>query len=459
AIGSAFIPTFAAYFANDDEAGGWRLFSAVINLLTITLIIIAGITAVFTPAFVTFFFRDQIAQEPEILPIAVQLMRVMLLSPIIFGASGVIMGALNARQHFLLPALAPILHNVGIILGALLIDPPVMGLAIGTVIGALGHLLIQLPGLRLKQARYTVVLTLRDPGIQQVLRLMAPRVLGLSFSQLNRFITLFLTGSNIFALGSLPALDVAFKLTLLPQGVIGQALGIAAFPTLATMAAKSAYDDMRKIIADSLRIVLFLGLPLTVGFILLGTPIITILFERGLFDAHSTEFASFALVFYSIGVVPFIGLEVVNRAFYALKDTLTPVLAGGAQILLMGILSYVLSRDLFMRWQLLPLGGIALGISLSNIIELLLLLWLLKRKMGYLHGRALLDGLWRMGSASLLMAGSIWGILSLFKTDGLWWQFIVGSIVGTVVYLLASVVLGVSEVRQLWEYGRRRFGI
>ena len=456
AIGSAFIPTFAAYFANDDEAGGWRLFSAVINLLTVAVVVIAGITAVFAPTFVTFFFREQITAEPELLPIAVRLMRVMLISPIIFGISGVIMGALNARQHFLLPALAPSIYNIGIIVGALLIDPPEMGLAVGTVFGALGHLLIQLPGLRQKEAKYTAVLTVRDPGVQQVLRLMAPRVLGLSFSQVNRFITLFLTGSDIFVLGSLPALDVAFKLTLLPQGVIGQALGIAAFPTLATMAAKSAYDEMRKIITDSLRILLFLGLPITVIFMLLGIPIITILFERGEFTANSTQFASIALFFYAIGLVPLIALEVVNRAFYALSDTLTPVLAGGVQIVLMGVLSYLLSQILFPQWGLLPLGGLALGLSISNVLELLLLLWLLRRKMGYLHGRALLDGLWRMSAASLLMGGAMWGMLAILNISNLWLQLIVGSTIGAVVYLAGCIALNVRELKQFWEYGLRR---
>lgn len=456
AIGSAFIPTFAAYFAQDDEAGGWRLFSAVINLLTVTVVIVAGITAVFAPAFVTFFFREQISAEPALLPITVRLMRVMLISPIIFGVSGVIMGALNARQHFLLPALAPSIYNLGIIAGAFIIDPPEMGLAVGTVLGASGHLLIQLPGLRQKQARYMAVLTVHDPGVQQVLRLMAPRVLGLSLSQINHFITLFLTGSAILVRGSLPALNVAWKITILPQGVIGQALGIAAFPTLATMAAKSAFDEMRRIITDSLRILLFLGLPITVAFMLLNEPIITILFEGGLFDAESTQFASFALFFYAVGLIPLIALEVVNRAFYALSDTLTPVLAGGVQILLMGILSYSLSQIFFPQWQLLPLGGLALGLSVSNILELLLLLWLLRRKLGYLHGRALLDGFGRMCGAALLMAGAMWGVLRVLPTAVLWWHLILGSIVGGTVYVLFSILLGVREVRQFWEYGRRR---
>ncbi|MEJ2750483.1 MAG: lipid II flippase MurJ, partial [Anaerolineae bacterium] len=198
AIGSAFIPTFTAYFARDDDEGGWRLFSAVINLITLAVTVLAVMAIIFAPQLITIFLPKLVQEEPALLPLTVQLMRIMLLSSVIFGASGVIMGALQARQHFLLPALAPIIYNLGIIGGAVIGAQTVwgtaVGMAVGTVVGALGHLLIQLPGLRWKQARYTAVITLRDPGVKQVLRLMSPRVLGLSFSQINGFITLFLSG-------------------------------------------------------------------------------------------------------------------------------------------------------------------------------------------------------------------------------------------------------------------------
>ena len=117
AIGSAFIPTFTGYFSRDDEAGGWRLFSAVINLVTVVTTIVSILVAIFAAPFVTFFYAENIALEPALLPMTVYLMRIMLLSPIIFGLSGIIMAALNARRHFLLPALAPSVYNIGIIAG------------------------------------------------------------------------------------------------------------------------------------------------------------------------------------------------------------------------------------------------------------------------------------------------------------------------------------------------------
>lgn len=458
AIGSAFIPTFAAYFTRDDEQGGWRLFSAVINLATIAVTVVAAVIALFAAPIVQFFYAENIAQEPALLPLTVGLMRVMLLSTVIFGASGVIMGALNARQHFLLPALAPTIYNLGIIIGGLLGgDVPgnaAMGLAWGTNVGALGHFLIQLPGLRQQRARYTAVLSLRDAGVRQVLRLMAPRVLGLSFSEINKFIILFLTGS--MTLGTLPALNTALRLIIMPQGILGQALGIAAFPTLATMAARSAYGEMRRILTDSLRLLMFLGIPITVLLALLSRPVVAILYERGLFDAAATELVAFALVFYALGLVALAALEVVARTFYALSDTLTPVVAGGVQIIVMALLSIWLRDSVFPMLGWLPLGGLALGFSLSNFLEVGLLLWLLRPKLGGVNGRVLWSGLWRMGVAGLLMATAMALLLRQTIPGGIWGQVVVGTAVGGGVYLLVCWLLRIEELRRLWKIIIRR---
>ena len=453
AIGSAFIPTFSAYFARDDEEGGWHLFAAVINLVTVVVTAVALFTMIFARQFVTFFLHELVLSDPGLLDATVKLMRIMLISPIIFGASGVIMGALNARQHFLLPALAPIIYNLGIIGGAILGKPAEVGMAWGTVVGALGHLLIQLPGLRQKGARYTAVFTVRDPGVQQVLRLMAPRILGLSFSEINKFATVYLSG--FISAASVPALQTALRIMIMPQGILGQAMGIAAFPTLSTLAAKSALAEMRQILSRSLRLLLFLGLPASILLMLLRRPIITILLERGQFGVNDTELVSWALLFYAIGLIALTSLEVVARAFYALSDTLTPVLAGGAQAILMVMLSRWFSATLFPAQGWEASGGLALGFSLSNFLELFVLLGLLRRKMGGLNGRFLLDGLWRMGLASFLMAGAMWFVLGQLASGSIWWQAVGGSFVGGLVYIGGCYFLQVQEVAQFWEFGRR----
>ena len=458
AIGSAFIPTFSAYLARHDDSGAWRLFSAVINLITLVVTLVAVAAMIVAPQIVTFFYAPAIAEHPQLLGTTVTLMRVMLLSPIIFGASGVVMGALNARQHFLTPALAPTVYNLGIIAGGLFLGQgaggAAMGLAIGTVIGALGHLLIQLPALRRQGVQYEPLLTVRDPGVIQVGKLMAPRVVGLSFSEINKLIMLYMTAP--MPLGSLPALNAAFRLIILPQGIIGQALGIAAFPTLSTLAAQEEYNEMRTIITDSLRMLLFLGLPITVWLILLAEPVVTILFQRGLFDEESTLLVSGALQIMAIGLMALLFLEVIARSFYALSDTLTPVLAGGLQVVIMAVLSIMLRDTLFAAQGWPPLGALALGFSLSNYFEVGVLLWLLRRKLGRFGGTDLLSGAWRMALAAALMAAGGWMLLSRINTDAVWLRLVAGVVVGGGVYFAASLFLHVRELQQLLQAGRAR---
>ena len=459
AIGSAFIPTFAIYFEQDDSEGGWRLFSNVINLLTVVVTAVSLLSILFAPQLVIWLAEAKVAANPDLLPLTVRLMRIMLISPIIFGASGVIMGALNARQHFLLPALAPTIYNVGIIVGGLLWpgsrpEDAAFGFALGTVVGAAGHFLVQLPGLKQKEARYTAVLDLRDSGMRQVMRLMSPRVLGLSFSEINKFLIILLTDPMVT--GSLPALNTAFRLIIMPQGIIGQALGIAAFPTLSSLAARGEKVEMRQIFLFSLRILLILGLPFSVLFAILGQPIVSFLFERGILGDEGTLFVSWALLFYALGLVPLLALEVVARTFYALSDTLTPVLAGGVQIVIMWLLSLWFSQTIFPQMGWLPLGGLALGFSLSNVVEVLLLLWLLRRKLGGIQGHSLLNGLWRMSVATLLMAGGMWLVRSWLGDTAVLIQLVLVSGVGGAIYILACAGLRLEELNRLWQYGRRR---
>ena len=460
AIGSAFIPTFAAYFEQDDSQGGWRLFSNVINLLTLIVTAVSLLSIFFAPQLVIWLAEEKVASNPELLPLTVRLMRIMLISPIIFGASGVIMGALNARQHFVLPALAPTVYNVGIIAGGLLWpgnspEEAAFGFAVGTVVGAAGHFLVQLPGLRQKEARYTAVLDLRDPGMRQVMRLMSPRVLGLSFSEINKFLIIWLT--NPMVTGSLPALNTAFRLIIMPQGIIGQALGIAAFPTLSALAARGEKAEMRQIFADSLRILFFFGLPFSVLFVFLATPLASLILTWSPVDDVGISFLSFGLLCYALGLVPLLVLEVVARTFYALSDTLTPVLSGAVQIAIMWLLSLWFSQTVFPQMGWLPLGGLALGFSVSNVIEVLLLLWLLRRKLGGIQGYSLLNGLWRMSVAALVMGGGMCLVRDWLGDTAVLLQLILVGGVGGVIYVAACAALRLEELNRFWQYGRRRF--
>lgn len=458
ALGSAFIPTFAAYFARDDHEGGWRLFSAIVNLILITLSLLSLVMALFARPLLILYLPEM-AGQPDLLNTTAALLRVLLLSTVIFGASGIFMGALNARQHFLLPALAPIVYNLGIIAGAVVAgETPlfaantVMGLGWGTVVGAAGHLLIQVPGLRRHGARYSALLTLRHRGVRQVLRLMAPRVLGLSFSQINNLIIPALATSLLI----IAPLDFAWKIVLMPQSILGQALGIAAFPTFSTLAARMELPQMRRILADSLRLIIFLGLPATILLMVLSEPVVSLAFQRGAFSAQDTTLTAWALIFYAPGLVALAALELISRAFYAMKDTVTPVVAGAVQLCVMAILALFFSRWLFPRLGWASLGGLALGVSLSNLLETFFLMWLLRRKMHGVGGARMWQGLWRMLFAALFMTAVSWAALKPLAGAAPLWRLALGGASGAVAYLGASWFLQLDELSQSARLLRRR---
>lgn len=448
ALGSAFIPTFTAYFARSDPEGGWRLASSIINLLLVTLTAAAGLAWLGAPALVTTVLAPGFAPHQQAL--TVSLMRLMLLAPILFGVSGVVMGILNARQHFLLPALAPSLLNISLIAatGLLASQLGVRALALGYLTGAVLHLAVQLPGLVMVGARYRPLLTLQDPGVREVLRLMAPRVLGLAAVQLN-----FLVNTNLASRlgeGAVSALNYAWLLMLLPQGVFAQAVATAAFPTLAEQAARGEQEPMRATLGATLRMVFFVTLPAAVGLMILRQPLVAVLFERGAFQVASTEAVAWALAFYALGLVGHAGVELIARAFYALQDTWTPVWVGG---LAMGLnIGLSLTLPAAFAWAgLPPHGGLALANSSATLLEMGGLMALIRLRLRGLGGLALVRSLARSGLAGAVMAGLLllWQRLSA-EPDILWVGG--GVLLGAGSYLAITALLGAAEMRSLREW-------
>ena len=228
-------------------------------------------------------------------------------------------------NHFVLPALAPSFYNLGIIAGATLLTRRwgIHGVALGTVLGALLHLLIQLPALRGVDWRYTPHLGLRLEGVRNVARLMGPRVLGLAITQANFWVNINL-GSRIGVEGVVSALKLGFSLMLLPQGVVGQAIATVLLPTLSAQAARQEQDALRATLGSAYRAVLYMTVPATVGMVLLSRPLTQMFFQRDAFDAQDAAMVAWALAWYTVGLVAHSLLEIVTRAFYALHDTATP---------------------------------------------------------------------------------------------------------------------------------------
>ncbi len=453
ALGSAFIPTFADHLAQDDDAGAWELASAVINLAIMAMTAAVALIALFAPTLVRTVIAPGFDVPRQML--TVRLLRLMLVTPIVFSVSGVVMSALNAHQHFLLPALAPSIYNLSIILGAALLGPRygVTGMAVGVVAGSALHLLVQVPQLVRFGARYVPVLALDNPSVREVGRLMGPRVLGTAVAQLNLVINNSL--ATRMGEGAVSAINFAWMLMLLPQGVFAQAIGTAAFPTFAKQAARGEREALRRALSSTLRGIIFLSIPATVGMIIVGEPIVRLLFERGAFSSGSTRAVAWALAFFALGLVGHAGLEIVARAFYALHDTFTPVWVGGLTMVLNVLLSLVLPR-LFASAGLQAFGGLALANSIATVLEFVALLVLIQRHTGAAWGAQMRRTVATSAMGALAMGLALVGFRAALPSAAALVHGGGGIVLGLGTYLITTLLLRSEELRTMGRLILRR---
>jgi putative peptidoglycan lipid II flippase len=410
AIGSAFIPTFADYIAQGRRDEAYRLTSTVANLIFLLMAALAGLSALFARPIVNTLLVPEF--DPQAQALTAHMLRIMLVTPVIYSVSGLMMGFLNAHQRFLLPALAPLLRNLGIIFGAVILSPSmgVYGLAWGTVIGAALHFLIQLPGVLAIHFPYRLQLDIRHPGVLEVGRLMGPRVLGLAIVQINFWINTVLASGMVG--GSIGALSRAWYIMLLPQGVIAQSVATAVFPTFAAQVSEGRREALQQTLGQVLRAVLFLALPATVGLVMLRQPVVRLIYEYGAFTPEDSAATAWALLFYALGLVAHSVVEIVTRAFYAMHDTRTPVLIGGGAMLLNVGLSLLLIQMIGTPGSLThgPFAGLALANTLATTLEGLALLLLIRPRVGGLDEPRLAASLARAGAACLGMGVVIWAL-------------------------------------------------
>ena len=448
ALASAFIPTFSTLLAHDDEVGGWKLVSAIVNWLLIVLTSLALLGILFAPQLVKYVVAPGFDAGQQRL--TAELMRYMLVSTVIFGLSGVVMGILNSYQHFLLPALAPAIYNLAIIASALLFAQRfgVRSLAIGVIAGAILHLIIQMPKLLGVGLKYTpLYLGPHNSSVREVGWLMLPRALGLGVVQIN-FLVNTILASHLGA-NTLTALNYAWLLMLLPQGIFAQGIATAAFPTFSRLIAQRKHDDMRSTLSATIRAILYISIPASVGLVILRVPLIQLLFQRGAFDFQSTEAVAAALQFYALGLFAHASVEITTRAFYAMHDTATPVAIGvaamGANIILSLLLVHPMNYP-----------GLALANSLATIGEMLALIYIVRKRLGGLGGKAMWVSISRMLVAAACMAAIVWVLRDGLATYGIIIQLGGSIAVAAFTYVLISAALGSTEIRTLWGWTKQR---
>ncbi|MBN1400085.1 MAG: murein biosynthesis integral membrane protein MurJ [Anaerolineae bacterium] len=441
ALATALIPVLSGYLARDDRAAFWRLASAISNVVGLAIAVLALVAGILAPMLV----RRLIAPgfTPEAQAETARVMRVVLVSTLIFGLSAVQTSVLHSVKHFLLPALAPTVYPLGVVAGALFLAPRwgIRGLAVGAVAGACLHLAVQVPGLMRYGFSWQPILSTRDGAVPRVLKLMAPRILDLGVFQLTLLLTANL--ASRLGAGSLSALEWGWDLMQLPETVIGTAFGLVALPTLAELAAQQELAALRQTMSDTLRAILGLTIPAAMGLILLGRPLLEVLYQRGAFGSGATEAVYIAVRFYALGLVGHACLEVVARAFFAQQDTVTPLfiaVGSAAANLLLGVA------------LMGPLGhgGLALANTLAVSVEVLVLLAVLRRRWGGIEGRETLKGLAQIGLATTAMGAVVGGILWLGQRVGLGplWLVALGAGAGGFIYLVVGWQLRLTAV--LW---------
>jgi putative peptidoglycan lipid II flippase len=448
ALATAFIPILSERLTLRPAADpdGWRLTSAALNTMLLAVSLASAVVALVALPLVEWLIAPGFS--PETQQLTANLMRLALVSTLIFSVSGLVGGVLHAHQHFVLPALAPLIYNLGLIIGAIWLVPllGVYGLMWGAVAGAAGHLLIQMPGLVRYRMRYWPILGWRDSGLRQVLKLMGPRILTLGVIQVN-FLVIFNLASRLGE-GSVSALDYGWDLMQMPQTIIGSAIGIVLFPTMSELAAVSNLAGLRQTTVQALRIILALSIPAMIGLIGLGLPLIQVLLERGEFGPDSTAAVNLTLQFWALALVGHSALEVVNRLFYAQKDALTPLWAALAGMVINIILAVVLYRPL-------DAGGLALSNAVAVTVEVLLLLLLAHRRLGGIEAASLLKTLVRALLAATAMGAAIFAFEALFPGLPPLLMVVGGGVLGGLVYLGVGWLLGLEELRWLAGLVRR----
>ena len=403
AVSAAFVPTFTRHLTLHGRERSWRLASSVINALLLVTGAIALLGMLFADPLVRMFASD-FSAVPGKLELTVFLTRMVFPFLSLVAIAAVLMGMLNSLGHFFVPALSPAMFNVAVIMLALGLIPiaPSIGLqpitvaALATLIGGVAQLAIQWPPLVKEGFRYQPVLDVKDEGLRRVLLLMGPGTIGMAATQINVLVNSVLaTGQGT---GAVSWLDFAFRLMYLPIGLFGVSIATAATPTISRMVAERDFGRIRSTLADGLGLMMFLNLPATIGLILLAQPIVAMIFEHGNFTASDTMATAAALQLYAIGLVGYSIVRIISPTFYALGRSRIPVTVSAASVIVNIALNVTLVRIMGYR-------GLALGTSITAIVNASIQLLLLRREIHGLNGSRIAASLARVGAATVVMGG------------------------------------------------------
>ena len=455
-LSSAFIPVFTQYIVRRGQPEAFYLARSAFRLLSVLLILVTIGGILLSPWIVKLMAPGFAADKYSL---TVSLTRLMFPYIFFIGLVALCMGILNVLGHFAAPALAPALLNISIIGSVLFISPslcvPAVGLAVGVLIGGALQLAFQLPALLCKGFRFWEKARFVHPGLRQVGTLIPPVILGGAVYQINIVISTIL--GSLLAEGSVTYLYFADRLVQFPLGVFAIAAATAILPSLSRQAASEDFEALKDTFGHALKLVFFISIPAMVGLIVLRESIVTLLFQRGEFDAVATRLTAQALLYYSLGLWAFSAVRIVTATFFAMQDTRTPVKMAGLSILANIILGLVLMKPL-------GHGGLALATSLASILNLGLLVRALKVQLGALGWKSIARSFCRTLLSALAMGVAVWAAgLILVPVQNITLAGLLGGIVGCITigicsYGCVSYILKSSELHVVLAEVRKGIG-
>jgi putative peptidoglycan lipid II flippase len=443
ATNAAFVPVFSEYQHKRSKEEFWELANVVLNLLFVVLAIITLLGVIFSPVIVRLIAPGFVG-SPQKFWTTVELNRYIFPYILLISLAAYSMGLLNSLRHFAIPAFAPCLLNISIIVFALMFGEGIKGLALGVLVGGVLQLTVQIPVLYQKGFRFKLPKTFNHPGARTIGRLMLPRVLSSSIYQLNNFVdSIFGSLAFIVGEGGVAVLYFSYRLIQFPLGLFSTALSQAILPTFSTQALEENHENLKKTLSWSLRATFFVMIPASVAFMVLAKPMVTTLFGGGKFDQYSAGATAGALLFYSIGLFAYGGTRLLQSCFFALKDTVTPTKISGLSL----VMNIILNAALMFSMKI---AGIALATSISGIISFTALSILLEKRIGDFGNRKIIFSALRILLASLCM-GAICYLIShnLFGMN----KFILLGleiIAGALTYVLFCIIFRVREMKELW---------
>lgn len=417
-MSAAFIPVFTEYLSKKSRSEAKELASAAFTTLFLLLCFVVTLGILFSPQLIRWiapgFVRDTFK-----FTLTVSMTRIMFPFLLFISLAALAMGILNSTRRFAPPALASGVFNVVSILFVFgftsLLPEPVYGAAIGVALGGLAQFFVQVPALYQEGFPLSFRRPIRPlhPGVVQMGRLLLPTTLGLSITQINVLINTLL--ASYLAAGSVTYLYFGMRLIHFPLGIFAVALSTAILPTLSTQAAKGETEGLRQTFSFGLRLVFFITFPAMMGLIFFRVPIVHLLFEHGEFGRVATQGTASAVLFYSIGLWAFAGIRIVVPVFYSLQDTKTPVKIGLVSVIANIILNLILMGPL-------QHGGLALATSLSAILNFSILLYILRKRIGRVDGKRILNSHLKVFLASSVLLPISWWLNTqeLWLYDGKW---------------------------------------